>query len=73
MNGRIFRAGVVVAVLDEIDREAVTWFGSGDYYLNANGRHHFVLADEPAVLQITGIGPWKANFLETDDAKTASD
>jgi hypothetical protein len=35
MNGRIFRAGVVVAVLDEIDGEDVTRFGSGDYYVSA--------------------------------------
>jgi hypothetical protein len=69
----ILEGKVGVGFGDEIDREDVTWFGSGDYYVNANGRHHFVLADEPAVLQITGIGPWKTNFLETDDAKTASD
>jgi hypothetical protein len=40
--------------------------GPGDYYVNAKDAHHFVLTDGPAVLQITGIGPWKANFLETD-------
>ena len=49
---------------DEIAREGVTWFGPGDYYVNARNAHHFVLADGPSVLQITGIGPWKANFLE---------
>jgi hypothetical protein len=69
----ILEGNVGVGFGDEIDRENVTWFGPGDYYVNANGAHHFVLADEPAVLQITGIGPWKANFLETDDSKTASD
>jgi hypothetical protein len=51
---------------DEIDRENATWFGPGDYYVNAHHAHHFVLADGPAVLQITGIGPWKVNFLESE-------
>ena len=48
---------------DAIDRENVTWFGPGDYYVNRKDAHHFVLADGPALIQITGIGPWKANFL----------
>ena len=62
----ILEGKVGVGFGDEIDRENVTWFGPGDYYVNAKGAHHFVLADGPAVLQITGIGSWKANFLETD-------
>jgi hypothetical protein len=69
----ILEGKVGVGFGDEIDRENVTWFGPGDYYVNARGSHHFVLADGPAVLQVTGIGPWQANFLETDDATTASD
>ncbi|MGB5191696.1 MAG: cupin domain-containing protein [Polyangiales bacterium] len=59
----ILEGRVGVGFGDQIDRENVTWFGPGDYYVNAEGAHHFVLTDGPAVLQITGIGPWKANFL----------
>jgi hypothetical protein len=62
----ILEGKIGVGFGDEIDRENVTWFGPGDYYVNAKDAHHFVLADGPAVLQITGIGPWKANFLHTD-------
>jgi hypothetical protein len=62
----ILEGKIGVGFGDEIDRENVTWFGPGDYYVNAQDAHHFVLADGPAVLQITGIGPWKANFLEAD-------
>jgi hypothetical protein len=62
----VLKGKVGVGFGDEIDRESVTWFGPGDYYVNAKDAHHFVLADGPAVLQITGIGPWKANFLETE-------
>ena len=61
----ILEGTVGVGFGDEIDRENVTWFGPGDYYVNAKEAHHFVLTDGPAVLQITGIGPWRANFLET--------
>jgi hypothetical protein len=60
----ILEGRVGVGFGDEIDRDSVTWFGPGDYYVNAHHAHHFVLADAPAVLQITGIGPWKAHFLE---------
>ena len=63
----ILEGKVGVGFGDEIDRANVTWFGPGDYYVNAKDAHHFVLADGPAVLQITGIGPWKANFLEALD------
>jgi uncharacterized cupin superfamily protein len=62
----ILEGKVGVGFGDEIDRENVTWFGPGDYYVNQKGAHHFVLADGPTVLQITGIGPWKANFLESE-------
>ena len=49
---------------DTIDRENVTWFGPGDYYVNARGAHHYVLDDSPTLLQITGIGRWNAHFVE---------
>lgn len=48
----------------EVDREMVTWFEAGDYYVNAKEVVHFVLTDGPTVVQITGIGPWKANLIE---------
>ena len=62
----ILEGKIGVGFGDEIDRENVTWFGPGDYYVNAQGAHHFVLTDGPAVLQITGVGPWKANYLESE-------
>lgn len=62
----ILEGKVGVGFGDAIDREVVAWFGPGDYYVNAKGAPHFVLADEPALLQITGIGPWKVNFLDAE-------
>ena len=59
----ILEGRVGVGFGDQVDRDSVTWFGPGDYYVNAQEAHHYVLTDGPAILQITGIGPWKANFL----------
>lgn len=60
----ILEGKVGVGFGDEVDRDDVAWFGPGDYYVNAMHAHHFVLTDGPAVLQITGIGPWTVTFLE---------
>jgi len=45
-------------------REKAKQFGPGDYYVNARGAVHTVWADEASVIQITGIGPWEAHFVE---------
>lgn len=60
----ILEGRVGVGFGDTIDRSAVSWFGPGDYYVNAKQTNHFVLADAPALLQITGIGPWEAHFID---------
>ena len=60
----ILEGRVGVGFGDEIESENVDWFGPGDYYVNAKGANHFVLTEGPAVLQITGIGPWKVHFLK---------
>ena len=39
-------------------------FGPGDYYVNARNAIHTVWTDEDSELQITGVGPWQANFVE---------
>jgi hypothetical protein len=63
----ILSGKVGVGFGDAIDRTKVTWFEAGDYYVNAQGAHHFVVADGPAELQITGIGPWKVHYLSSAD------
>ena len=60
----ILEGRVGVGFGDAIDRENVTWFGPGDYYVNAKEAPHFVIVDEAVLLQITGIGPWTVNYLE---------
>ena len=45
-------------------RENATGFGPGDYYVNARGAIHSVWADSATIIQVTGIGPWKAEYIE---------
>ena len=39
-------------------------FGPGDYYVNARNEIHSVWADSSTIIQVTGIGPWEAHFVE---------
>jgi quercetin dioxygenase-like cupin family protein len=39
-------------------------FTAGDYYVNAPGAVHYVWADGPVEIQITGMGPWEIHPLE---------
>lgn len=54
---------VSVAFSEDATREDATQFGPGDYYVNSRDVVHSVWIDAPAVLQITGIGPWEADFV----------
>lgn len=45
-------------------REGATAFGPGDYYVNKREEIHQVWADPGTIIQITGIGPWEAHFIE---------
>ena len=39
-------------------------FGPGDYYVNARSAVHTVWAEKSSEIQITGVGPWEAHFVE---------
>jgi len=45
-------------------RENAAVFGPGDYYVNARGAIHSVWADSATIIQLTGMGPWEANFID---------
>lgn len=49
---------------NDVARKDAKEFGSGDYYVNARGAVHKVWIEGPTVLQITGIGPWEAHFVD---------
>jgi quercetin dioxygenase-like cupin family protein len=45
-------------------RENAREFGPGDYYVNARDAVHTVWASKSSEIQITGIGPWEAHFVD---------
>lgn len=55
---------VSVGFGDALDTSEGTTFTAGDYYVNAPATAHYVWADEPVLIQITGIGPWVVEYLE---------
>jgi quercetin dioxygenase-like cupin family protein len=59
MTGRVSVAFGAKASHDDAKQ-----FGPGDYYVNARGAVHSVWADELSEIQITGLGPWEAHFVE---------
>lgn len=60
----VLRGQVSVAFGVDGSHETARRFGPGDYYVNARDAIHTVWADEASEIQITGIGPWAADFVE---------
>lgn len=56
----IISGTAAVAFGADSERQDAIEFGPGDYYVNARHAVHVVWIEGPTVLQITGIGPWKA-------------
>lgn len=56
----VISGSVAVAFGAEATRQDATEFGPGDYYVNAREAVHQVWIEGPTVIQITGVGPWKA-------------
>lgn len=60
----VLKGQLAVAFGIDGSREDARQFGPGDYYVNARGAVHTVWGDELSEIQITGIGPWEARFVE---------
>lgn len=60
----ILQGKAYVAFGKDATREDAKEFGPGDYYVNARNEIHSVWADSNTIIQLTGIGPWEANFIE---------
>ena len=63
----LLRGRMAVAFGAGATRDDAVSFGAGDYYVNARGAVHTVWADEASELQITGVAPWKAEFIDRDN------
>lgn len=61
----IISGQIAVAFGKDATREEAKVFGPGDYYVNKREEIHTVWSDSTSILQITGIGPWKADFIES--------
>jgi quercetin dioxygenase-like cupin family protein len=66
----VLEGRVSVAFGMDGSRENAEQFGPGDHYVNRRGAVHTVWADEASVVQVTGMGPWEANFVE--DARSGA-
>jgi quercetin dioxygenase-like cupin family protein len=60
----VLKGQMAVAFGPDGTREAATEFGPGDYYVNARGSVHTVWASKSSEIQITGFGPWEADFVD---------
>ena len=60
----ILHGKAYVAFGMDATKEDAKVFEPGDYYVNAKNTIHKVWADPGTIIQLTGIGPWEANFIE---------
>ncbi|MDH5446997.1 MAG: cupin domain-containing protein [Gammaproteobacteria bacterium] len=59
----LLKGKVAVAFGLNATRADATEFGPGDFYINARHEVHTVWIEKGSILQITGIGPWSADFV----------
>jgi quercetin dioxygenase-like cupin family protein len=50
---------------DKFDKEKTTTITTGSFFALPAGTKHYGWTDEEVVLQLTGIGPWNANYIDT--------
>jgi len=52
-----------------IEKQSARTFRAGAFYVNPPGATHYVFSDQGAVVQITGMGPWKVDFQSEDASR----
>jgi len=62
----VLGGAVQVGFGDKVDAAAVRTYPAGSFYVNPPGLPHFVLSPGGAEIQITAMGPWRADFLVAD-------
>ena len=62
----VLSGSVYVGFGDKVDRNKSVKFTAGGYYVNTQMLHHYVWTDEPAEIQITGIGSWVVKYVENE-------
>lgn len=59
----VLSGSVAVGFGSRVERKSARSFGAGAFYVTPPGAPHYVFSDEGAVVQITGVGPWKVEPL----------
>ena len=60
----VLEGKMLVAFGTSAAREDAKQFGPGDYYVNKREEVHAVWAEGTSVIQITGMAPWIADFVD---------
>jgi len=59
----IIEGEIFVGFGDTFNKEVGTKFTAGSFYLNPKNKNHYVFTkDNPAIVQITGMGPWQVIY-----------
>jgi mannose-6-phosphate isomerase-like protein (cupin superfamily) len=55
----VLSGSVAVGFGTRVERKSARTFGPGAFYVNPPGAPHYVFSGAGAVVQITGVGPWR--------------
>lgn len=59
----ILSGEIAVGFGDSVDRDDLTLFPTGSFYVNPPGVPHYLIIRRDSVLQLTGMGPWELNYV----------
>lgn len=57
----VISGSISVGFGETLQRDKARLFSAGSFYVNPPGLAHFVFSDAGAVVQITGMGPWRVD------------
>ena len=61
----ILQGDLYVGFGDSFNKEIGTKFSAGSFYVNPKNENHYVYTkNNPAIIQITGMGPWKVIYAK---------
>ena len=63
----VIKGSVAVGFGENVARDAASEFVAGDFYVNARNEIHKVWIDADSIVQITGIGPWVVDYVDSAD------
>lgn len=58
----VISGSISVGLGGSVDKSRARTFRAGGFYVNPPSASHYVFSEEGAVVQITGMGPWRVDF-----------